>query len=156
MTRSTLLYFGMLLLTGGGFAGIRHVGNTLVPPRHIAGEWQITAASSFSACPILEFDEAEGRSVLIEQSGRYVVLIFRDAHTSRLRAYFDNGVLRGSGKSSIPCAMDTQLFMTGRLKNDRLEMTLTRSEEPLMPTAAALILVATRTPNAARLLSFLL
>src|SRR5437867_2312695 len=103
--RSTLLYIGMLVLLGGGFEGIRRVGNTLTPPRHIAGAWHLTVLSSSSSCPLLEFSEAGDKSLQVEQSGRYLTLTFTDVHHTRLRGRFDGGELHGSGLSTIPCAV---------------------------------------------------
>ncbi len=144
MTRSTLLYLGMFVVLGGGLEGIRRVGNTLTPPRHIAGHWHIAASPSFSSCPMLEFGGAGKEELFIAQSGRYLTLNFTDTHLTRLRAHFDNGVLRGTGLSSLPCAIGKRLDVTGRLQNDRLEITLTRSQGTPMPAASALVLFATR------------
>jgi hypothetical protein len=144
MTRSTLLYLGMFVVLGGGLEVIRRVGNTLTPPRHIAGQWHLTASPSFSSCPMLEFAGAGKAELFIEQSGRYLTLNFTDVHMTRLRAHFDDGVVRGSGFSVLPCAIGKRLDVTGRLKNGRLELTLTRSQGAPMPAASALVLFATR------------
>lgn len=150
MTRSIFLYLGMFVLVGGGFEGIRRVGNTLIPPRHIAGQWRVTAAPSFSSCPMLQFDETGEKGLWVEQSGRYLILIFSDTHRTRLRSHFDGGALRGSGQSANPCAVGKAALVAGRLKNDRLEITLTRAGETPMPAASALVLVATRTADTER------
>jgi hypothetical protein len=101
--RSTLLYFSMLVLLGVGFEGIRRVGNTLTPPRHIAGWWNFVVPSSLSSCPLLEFAEAGKGSLQVEQSGRYLVLTFTDIYSTKMPARFEGGKLRGSGFSTAPC-----------------------------------------------------
>ncbi|MBI3304471.1 MAG: hypothetical protein HYZ72_20605 [Deltaproteobacteria bacterium] len=148
MTRSTLLYLGMLVLLGGGFEGIRRVGNTLTPPRHIAGTWHLTLPAAASPCPLLEFQGAVDASLQIEQSGRYLRLTFADAHHTQLHARFDDGVVRGSGLSTLPCATGTELHLAGRLTDDRLELALTRAQEAPGPAAPALSLIATRASSA--------
>jgi hypothetical protein len=143
--RSTLLYIGMFVLLGGGFEGIRRVGNTLTPPRHIAGAWRLTVPSSSSSCPLLEFGEARDESLQVEQSGRYLTLTFPDVHHTRLRARFDGRELYGSGLSTIPCAVGKWVHVTGRLNNGYLEIALTRSQETPVP---ALVLLATQASGA--------
>ncbi len=145
MTRSTLLYLGMLVLLGVGLEGIRRVGNTLTPPHHIAGQWYFSAPSSSSSCPLLEFAEAGKGSLQVEQSGRYLMLTFTDVHSTKVPARFADGKLRGSGLSTAPCAADTQVRIRGGLVGDRLELSLTRSrKEASVPAAATLVLSATR------------
>lgn len=146
MSRSTLLYVGMLLLLGVGFEGIRRVGNTLTPPPHLAGQWSLFVPSSSSpACPLLEFAEAEKGSVRVEQSGRYLILTFADVHHTRLHARLEDSELQGSGPSTVPCAANTWLHVRGRLMSDHLELSLTRSQaETFAPAASPLVLSATR------------
>ena len=134
MHRSTLLYIGMLVLLGGGLEGIRRVGNTLTPPRHIAGAWRLTVPPASSSCPLLEFGEAGDDSLQVEQSGRYLTLTFPDVHHTRLRARFDGRELYGSGLSTSSCAAGKWVHVTGRLNYDHLELTLTRPQETPVPT----------------------
>ena len=101
MHRSTLLYIGMLVLLGSGLEGIRRVGNTLTPPRHIAGAWRLTVPPASSSCPLLEFGEAGDDNLQVEQSGRYLTLTFTDVHHTRLRARFDGRELYGSGSAEV-------------------------------------------------------
>ena len=144
--RSTLLYIGMLVLLGSGLEGIRRVGNTLTPPRHIAGAWRLTVPPASSSCPLLEFGEAGDDSLQVEQSGRYLTLTFTDVHHTRLRARFDGRELYGSGSSTNPCAAGKWVHVTGRLNSDHLELTLTRSPETPVP---ALVLSGTQAPGSA-------
>ena len=147
MHRSTLLYIGMLVLLGSGLEGIRRVGNTLTPPRHIAGAWRLTVPPSSSSCPLLEFGEAGDDNLQVEQSGRYLTLTFTDVHHTRLRARFDGRELYGSGLStSSSCAVGKWVHVTGRLNSDHLELTLTRSPETPVP---ALVLSGTQAPGSA-------
>ena len=147
MHRSTLLYIGMLVLLGSGLEGIRRVGNTLTPPRHIAGAWRLTVPPSSSSCPLLEFGEAGDDSLQVEQSGRYLTLTFTDVHHTRLRARFDGRELYGSGLStSSSCAVGKWVHVTGRLNSDHLELTLTRPQETHVPT---LVLIGTQASGSA-------
>ena len=147
MHRSTLLYIGMLVLLGSGLEGIRRVGNTLTPPRHIAGAWRLSIPPSASSCPLLEFGEAGDDNLQVEQSGRYLTLTFTDVHHTRLRARFDGRELYGSGLStSSSCAVGKWVHVTGRLNYDHLEITLTRSPETPVP---ALVLSGTQAPGSA-------
>ncbi|MBI3799383.1 MAG: hypothetical protein HY268_20755 [Deltaproteobacteria bacterium] len=145
MTRSTLLYFSMLLLVVVGFEAIRRVGNTLTPPRHIAGRWDFPVPPSSSSCPLLEFTETGKGSLQVEQSGRYLRLTFTDIHSTKVPARFEDGKLRGDGLSSAPCAADARVHLRGGLADDHLELSLTRShKEASAPAAATLVLSATR------------
>ena len=134
MHRSTLLYIGMLVLLGSGLEGIRRVGNTLTPPRHIAGAWRLTVPPSSSSCPLLEFGEAGDDNLQVEQSGRYLTLTFTDVHHTRLRARFDGRELYGGGLSTSSCAAGKWVHVTGRLNSDHLELILTRPQETPVPT----------------------
>ena len=147
MKQGTLLYLGMLLLLGGGFEAIRRVGTTLMPPRHIAGPWHLTLPSSADSCPILELGLAGEGELQVEQSGRYLRLIFPDVHHTRLRAYFTDGALQGSGSSTHSCAIGTTISLSGRLTDSRLDLVLTRALQPLGAPAATLSLSAARTPG---------
>src|SRR5262245_54448055 len=115
MKQGTLLYLGMLLLLGGGFEVIRRLGTTLTPPRHIAGLWRLTPPSSSDPCPILEWGSAGAGELQVEQSGRYLRLIFPDTHHTTFRAYFSDDTFRGNGLSTHPCASDTTVSLSGRL-----------------------------------------
>jgi len=138
----------MLVLLGGGFEGIRHVGNTLTPPPHIAGRWSFAVPPSPPSCPLLEFAEAGTGSLQVEQSGRYLMLTFADIRSTKVRARFADGKLRGSGLSTAPCAADTKVRVRGRVVGDHLELSLTRSpKEASAPAAAALTLSAARPPG---------
>ena len=147
MRQGTLLYLGMLLLLGSGFEAIRRVGTTLMPPHHIAGLWRLTLPSSADSCPILELGSAGEGELQVEQSGRYLRLIFPDVHHTRLRAYFTDGALQGSGSSTHSCAIGTTISLSGRLTDSRLDLVLTRALQPLGTPAATLSLSATRTPE---------
>jgi len=129
MARATLLYLGMLVLLAGSFEGIRRLGNTLTPPRHINGLWHFTLPSSSTFCPILEFGTAEAGDVRVEQSGRYLTLTFPDVHHTLLRARFDGGMLYGSGPSTVSCAVGAEVRLAGRLNDGLLELILTRVPE---------------------------
>lgn len=146
--RSIVLYVGMLVLLVGGFEVIRRVGNTLTPPRNIAGQWRIATPLSSSPCRILEFRGGSDAGLQVEQSGRYVTLTFTDVHRTRLRARFEDGELHGTGISAAACAMGQEMRVAGRLKNDHLEMTLTRSEEKSDSPTSPLVLTATRVSDA--------
>ncbi|HEV8715178.1 MAG TPA: hypothetical protein VGX03_20400 [Candidatus Binatia bacterium] len=149
MSRSTLLYIGMLVLLGVGFEGIRRIGNTLTPPPHIAGQWSFSVPSSSSpSCPLLEFAEAGKGSLQVGQSGRYLILTFTDVHSTKVPARFVDGKLRGSGLSTAPCAAGTKVRVRGRLVGDHLELSLTRSQkEASAPVTSMLVLSATRPPG---------
>jgi hypothetical protein len=135
----------MLVLLGVGFEGIRRVGNTLTPPRHIAGWWNFVVPSSLSSCPLLEFAEAGKGSLQVEQSGRYLVLTFTDIYSTKMPARFEGGKLRGSGFSAAPCAADTKVHVRGGLVGDHLELFLTRShKEASAPAVSTLVINATR------------
>jgi len=144
MTRSTLLYGGMLILLGVGLEGIRRIGSTLTPPRHIAGTWRITAPSSSSSCPILDFRGAPDTSLQVEQSGRYLTLTFTDVHSTRLSARFEDEKLQGSGPSPVSCARGTLVQVSGRLVDDRLEIVLTRASQTSVPGAPTFAFSAIR------------
>jgi hypothetical protein len=144
MTRATLLYLGMLVLLGVGFEGIRRLGNTLTPPRHIGGLWRLTLPSSSTSCPILEFGAVAEGDLQVEQSGRYLSLTFPDVSRTLLRARFDGGRLHGSGPSTIPCAMGKWLHVYGRVHDSLLEIVLGRSSETPTPSVPALVFIATR------------
>jgi len=144
VARSTLLYCSMLVLLGVGFEGLRRVGNTLTPPRHIAGRWDFFVPSSSPSCPLLEFAEAGKGSLQVEQSGRYLMLTFTDVHSTKVPARFEDGKLRGSGLSAAPCAADTKVRVRGRVVDDHLELSLTRPQKGSMPAASTLVLSATR------------
>ncbi|HJY82841.1 MAG TPA: hypothetical protein VKK81_17375 [Candidatus Binatia bacterium] len=145
MARSTLLYCSMLVLLGVGFEGIRRVGNTLTPPHHIAGQWHFLVPSSPSpSCPLLEFAETGQGSLQVEQSGRYLMLTFTDVHSTKVPARFEDGKVRGSGLSAVPCAADTKVRVRGRLVDDHLELSLTRPQKGSMPAASTLVLSAIR------------
>lgn len=146
MTRSTLLYLGMLVLLSVGFEGIRRVGNTLTPPPHIAGQWSLSAPSSSSSCPLLEFVEAGKESVQVEQSGRYLMLTFSDIHHTQLHARLNDRQLHGSGPSQVTCAEGKWLYLTGRLHGGSLEIVLTPSQEMSSSAAPTLVLLATQSP----------
>lgn len=149
MKQGTLLYLGMLLLLGGGFEAIRRVGTTLTPPRHIAGLWRFTLSSSADPCPILELGPAGEGELQVEQSGRYLRLIFPDTHHTRLRAYFTDDAFQGNGPSPHSCAMGTMVSVSGRLTDNRLELILTRAPQPPETPIATLSLSAIKTPDGA-------
>src|SRR5262245_10495239 len=144
VTRATVLYLMMVLLLVGGLEVIRHIGNTLVAPQDVAGVWRLSVPVPSSSCPILEFKEGEPQSLQVEQSGRYLTLIFSDMHHTRLRAYFDEKTLQGRKVSSAPCAAGQQILASGHLKGNHLQITLTRSQESTASPLAGLVLVATR------------
>lgn len=144
MAWSTLLYCSMLVLLGVGFEGLRRVGNTLTPPRHIAGRWDFFVPSSSPSCPLLEFAEAGKGSLQVEQSGRYLMLTFTDVHSTKVPVRFEDGKVRGSGLSAAPCAADARMHIRGRLVGDHLELSLTRAQEGSAPAASPLVLSATR------------
>lgn len=83
----------------------------------------------------------------MEQSGRYLRLIFPDAHHTRFRAYFSNEAFQGSGLSTHLCASGTTVSLSGRLIDSRLDFVLTRALQPLGAPAATLSLSAVRTSN---------
>ena len=85
----------------------------------------------------------------MEQSGRYLRLTFPDMHHTRLRAYFTDGALQGSGPSTYSCAMGATVSLSGRLTDNRLELILTRALQPSGTPAATLSLSATRVPDGA-------
>jgi hypothetical protein len=147
MTRLTVLYLGMLVLLAGSFEGIRRLGNTLTPPRHISGLWHLTLPSSSTFCPILEFDITEVGDVRIEQSGRYLTLTFPDVHHTLLRARLDGGRLYGSGPSTASCAVGTEVRLSGRLNDDHLELVLTRVPETFVSDPPILALSAVRSAD---------
>jgi hypothetical protein len=149
MKQGTLLYLGMVLLLGGGFEAIRRVGTTLTPPRHIAGLWRFTLFSSPDPCPILAVEPAGEGELQVEQSGRYLRLIFPDTHHTRLRAYFTDDAFQGSGPSPHSCAKGTMVSVSGRLTDNHLELILTRALQPPGTPTATLSLSATRTPDGA-------
>ena len=149
MRQGTLLYLGMLLLLGGGFEAIRRVGTTLTPPRHIAGLWRFTLSFFPDSCPILELGSAGEGELQVEQSGRYLRLIFPDTHHTRLRAYFTDDTLQGSGPSPHSCARGAMVSLSGRLTDNRW---ISFSPVPcsrLGTPIATLSLSATRTPDGA-------
>ena len=147
MRPGTLLYLGMLLLLGSGFEAIRRLGTTLTAPRHIAGPWRFTLPSSADSCPILELRSPGEGEMQVEQSGRYLRLIFPDVHHTRLRAYFTDGAFQGSGPSTHSCAIGTTISLSGRLTDSRLDLVLTRALQPLGTPAATLTLSAARAPE---------
>jgi hypothetical protein len=147
MTRATLLYLGMSVLLGVGFEGIRRLGNTLTPPRHISGLWHFTLPSASTFCPILEFGTTEAGDLRVEQSGRYLTLTFPDVHHTLLRARFDGGMLYGSGPNTASCAVGTEVHLTGRLDDDHLELVLTRVPETVASDPLILALSAVRSAD---------
>src|SRR5262245_26716593 len=149
MQQGTLLYLGMLLLLGSGFEVIRRLGNTLTAPRNIAGLWRLTLPSSADPCPILELGSAGEGELQVEQSGRYLRLIFPDTHHTRFSAYFSDDVVQGSGLSTHSCASGTTVSLSGRLINSRLDFVLTRVLQPLGAPTATLSLSADRTSDVA-------
>ena len=147
MKPGTLLYLGMLLLLGSGFEVIRRLGTTLTAPRDIAGVWRLTLPSSTDPCPILEVRSPGKGEMQVEQSGRYLRLIFPDDHHTKFRAYFRDGAFQGSGLSSHPCASGTLVSLSGHLTEGRLDVVLTRAQQlPKAPTAN-LSFSAIRTPD---------
>lgn len=147
MKQGTLLYLGMLLLLGSGLEAVRRFGATLTPPRHIAGPWRLTLPSSTDPCPILEVRATAEGELQVEQSGRYLRLIFPDAHHTKFRAYFSDGAFQGNGLSVHPCARGTTVSLSGRLTDSRLDVVLTRAVQPLGTPAVPLNLSAIRTPE---------
>jgi len=147
MKQGTVLYLGMLLLLVGGFEAIRRWGVTLTPPRHIAGLWRFPLSSATDPCPILELASAGEGELQVEQSGRYLHLIFPDTHHTRLRAYFTDGALQGSGPSTHSCAAGTMVHLDGHLTENRLDLILTRALPTSGASSATLSLNATRTAN---------
>jgi hypothetical protein len=147
MTRATALYLGMLVLLVGSFEGIRRLGNTLTPPRHIHGLWHFTFPASSTFCPILEFGTTKAGDVRVEQSGRYLTLTFPDVHQTFLHARFDGGMLSGSGYSTGSCAAGTQVRLTGRLNDDHLELVLTREPGTFGSDPPTLTLSAVRSAD---------
>jgi hypothetical protein len=145
----TLLYLGMLLLLGSGFEVIRRFGTTLTAPRDIAGVWRLTLPSSSDPCPILEVRSPGEGEMQVEQSGRYLRLIFPDEHHTKFRAYFRDGAFQGSGLSSHRCARGTPVSLSGRLTESHLDVVLTRAAQPLGTPAASLTLSASRAPDRA-------
>jgi len=145
VTRSSLLYLGMLVLVVVGFEVIRRVGNTLTPPRHIAGQWEFALPPSSVSCPLLEFTDPGKGSLEVEQSGRYLLLSFTDIHSTKIPARFEDGKLRGGGLSSAPCATEARVRLRGGLLDDHLELSLTRSHpKESVPAATTLVVRATR------------
>jgi len=149
MKQCTLLYLGMLLLLVSGFEVIRRLGATLTPPRHIAGVWRLTLPSVADPCPILEVGPPGEGEMQVEQSGRYLRLIFPDAHHTRFRAYFRDGAFQGSGLSRHRCASGTPVSLSGHLTDGRLDVVLTRAAQPPGAPAASLSFSAIRPPDKA-------
>ena len=147
MKPGTILYLGMLLLLGSGFEVIRRLGTTLTAPRDIAGVWRLTLPSSTDPCPILEVRSPGEGDMQVEQSGRYLRLIFPDEHHTKFRAYFRDGAFQGSGLSSHPCARGTPVSLSGHLADGRLDVVLTRALQPQEAPAASLSFSAIRTPD---------
>src|SRR5262245_25177688 len=147
MKQGTLLYLGMLLILGSGFEVIRRLGTTLTPPRHIAGPWRLALPSSTDSCPLLEVGATTEGELQVEQSGRYLRLIFPDTHHTKFRAYFSDDAFQGSGLSMYPCASGTPVSLSGRLTENRLEFVLTRAQQPRGTPAASLSLSAIRTSD---------
>ena len=147
MKQGTLLYLGMLLFLGSGFEVIRRHGNTLTAPHNIAGLWRLTLPSSADPCPILELGSTGEGELQVEQSGRYLRLIFPDTHHTSFSAHFSDGVFQGSGLSLHSCAIDTPVYLRGRQTTNRLDFVLTRALQPLGAPAATLSLSAIRMPD---------
>jgi hypothetical protein len=147
MKQSTLLYLGMLLLLGSGFEVISRLGTTLTAPRDIAGVWRLTLPSSTDPCPILQVRSPGEGEMQVEQSGRYLRLIFPDEHHTKFRAYFRDGAFQGSGLSSHPCASRTLVSLSGHLTGGRLDVVLTRAQQPRGTPASSLSLSAIRTSD---------
>jgi hypothetical protein len=139
----------MLLLLGSGFEVIRRLGTTLTAPPDIAGPWRLTPPSSADPCPILEWGASREGELKVEQSGRYLHLTFPDVDHTRLSAYFADKVFQGSGVSTPTCARGAPVYLSGRLTESRLELVLTRSQQPPGAAAATLSLSAVRTPAVA-------
>jgi hypothetical protein len=85
----------------------------------------------------------------VEQSGRYLRLIFPDEHHTKFRAYFRDGAFQGSGLGSHPCARGTPVSLSGRLAESHLAVALTRAAQPLGTPATSLTLSASRAPDRA-------
>lgn len=149
MKKSSLLYIGMLLLLGSGFEVIRRLGTTLTAPPSIAGPWRLTPLSSADPCPILELESAGEGELKVEQSGRYLHLTFPDVDHTRLSAYFHDRMFQGSGASTPTCARGAPVYLSGRLLESRLELVLTRTDQPSSAAAATLSLSAARPPAVA-------
>ena len=147
MKQGTLLYLGMLLLLGVGLETIRRWGVTLTPPHHIAGLWRFPVSSSTDPCPILEFESAGEGELQVEQSGRYLHLIFPDTRRTRLGAYFTDGVFQGSVPSTQSCAAGTMVHLDGHLTENRLDLIFTRALQPSEASTATLSFSATRTAD---------
>jgi len=144
VVRSALFYLGMLILVAVGFEGIRRVGNTLTPPRDIAGQWDFIVPSSSFSCPPLAFTAGEKGGLRVEQSGRYLRLIFSDIHSTQLPARLEDGKLHGSGVSTAPCAADARMHVNGHLVGDHLELSLSRARHVSTLNTSTLVLSAVR------------
>jgi hypothetical protein len=144
MKKGTLLYLGMLLLFGSGLEVIRRLGATLTAPHNIAGVWHLTMPSAADPCPILEVGPTVAGELRVEQSGRYLHLIFPDTHHTKFRAYFRDGAFQGSSLSMNPCAGGTPVSLSGRLIDSRLDVVLTRTSQPLRAPVVSLNLSAVR------------
>jgi hypothetical protein len=140
----------MILFTIVGFEGIRHVGNTLRPPQHIAGTWRLTPPMNSSSCRPLEFQETGEALLQIEQSGRYLHLAFTDTRQTKMPVRFDGNTLRGNEVSVPGCAPYTQWRLAGRLIDNQLELTFSPIQHVSVATNLAFSLVATRSAPAAQ------
>lgn len=149
MKKGTLLYLGMLLLFGSGLEVVRRLGNALTAPRNIAGVWHLTLPPVADPCPILEAGSKAEGELQVEQSGRYLRLLFPDAHHTKFRAYFRDGAFQGSGFSMHPCASGVPVSLSGGLADNRLDVALTRTPQPPGTPVASLNLSAIRTLDAA-------
>jgi hypothetical protein len=99
-----------ILLVGApllGLLGILRVGERIVPPRHVGGEWVVEpafAAAARAACPDLVFPAA-GPRLDVSQSGTRAVLTLNDTAAATLDARLDGPSLAaGTRRGSAACA----------------------------------------------------
>ena len=100
MNRATLVYVSMAVAAIAGLWAILTVGGRLVPPRDFAGVWSLTPTQPGSA--------DLGKSVLIEQSGRFFQLQFSNGQLLKLTmtAVAQPVVPLSGGKTSATIAPD--------------------------------------------------
>jgi hypothetical protein len=138
MSRSTVVYLVVLIVSATAVTFILQRGMMLTAPPDVSGEWQIGRIDASGAAP----DGPLGRKLVLEQSGRFVRLNFQSGLTIDAKLHYDKAggvTLRFRGKDWELTAEGKDTggpFVCQLVGGERYPFTLSRPGAATMASAA--------------------
>src|SRR3954470_24742742 len=85
MSRSTVVYLVVLIVSAAAVTFILERGMMLTAPPDVSGEWQVGRVDASNPAP----DQKLGRKLVIEQSGRFARLSFQSGLLIDAKLHYD-------------------------------------------------------------------